>query len=558
MAKLIPGISVEEIALKPERDVARELVNQLPDDCLIYHSYPWLKPDRHDRTGKVTLREGEADFVVILPSHGLLILEVKGGEIRYDEQSGQWSRVRPNGQLRGIRDPFEQARRNTHFLKDRITDLGFPGFKSLPFAYGYAVVFPDSDYHGPMPPGAEPAIILSSGDLHYFDRRIPNVLAKWAPKAVPGPMDVKTVDIIRNSIAPSFQLLPVLFRQVADQEDALVRMTNEQVRAFDMLANQKRAAVEGVAGSGKTLLAMAQAERFAKSGNRNTLLVCYNKTLAEWLRSRMRESLQGLVTITHFHGLCSDWCRRAHVEFRPNKGDTEKFWKEEAADLLLSAIDVLPDRFDAVIVDEAQDFYTDWWLPLEHINAQADEGPLYVFYDPAQNLFIKEPGALPELSGPYPLPTNCRNTKKIAGTCEAIIGRVVPTREDAPEGVETQFVTVAGRKEAGEAVNTKLDEWVRKGKLKMSQIAVLSPNRYRNSVVAGIKGATLPFTEDLSDWQDNQAVLFSTIRSFKGLEADGVIMVDVVEPGSSPVFSQVDYYVGCSRAKHVLVVIKEQ
>ena len=55
MAKLIPKISVEEIALKPERDAARELVNQLPDECLIYHSYHRLKPDWRDRTGKATL-----------------------------------------------------------------------------------------------------------------------------------------------------------------------------------------------------------------------------------------------------------------------------------------------------------------------------------------------------------------------------------------------------------------------------------------------------------------------------------------------------------------------
>ena len=54
-----------------------------------------------------------------------------------------------------------------------------------------------------------------------------------------------------------------------------------------------------------------------------------------------------------------------------------------------------------------------------------------------------------------------------------------------------------------------------------TEIVELTPGE-----VAGIKGATVPFIEDLTDWQDNQAVLFSTIRSFKGLEADAIIMVD--------------------------------
>ena len=123
MARLIPRVSVDEIALKPERDVARALVDQLPDDCLIYHSYPWLKPDRNDRTGKVTLREGETDFVIILPSHGVLIIEVKGGDVYYDESKGRWFR-QVRDERREIKDPFDQARRNRHYLKDRILDLG--------------------------------------------------------------------------------------------------------------------------------------------------------------------------------------------------------------------------------------------------------------------------------------------------------------------------------------------------------------------------------------------------------------------------------------------------
>jgi hypothetical protein len=35
MACLIPKISIEDIRNKPERDVARPLVEGLPDDCLV-------------------------------------------------------------------------------------------------------------------------------------------------------------------------------------------------------------------------------------------------------------------------------------------------------------------------------------------------------------------------------------------------------------------------------------------------------------------------------------------------------------------------------------------
>ena len=80
MARLIPKVRIEDIGVKSERDTARHLIDQLPNECIIYHSYPWLKSDRNDR-GNTTIMEGETDFVIILPSHGMLILEVKGGEI---------------------------------------------------------------------------------------------------------------------------------------------------------------------------------------------------------------------------------------------------------------------------------------------------------------------------------------------------------------------------------------------------------------------------------------------------------------------------------------------
>jgi hypothetical protein len=48
-------------------------------------------------------------------------------------------------------------------------------------------------------------------------------------------------------------------------------------------------------------------------------------------------------------------------------------------------------------------------------------------------------------------------------------------------------------------------------------------------------------TTDPLKWQQGEGMLFATIRSFKGLEADAVLMVDIVAPGSLPHFSQADF-----------------
>ncbi|WP_419631435.1 hypothetical protein, partial [Thiolapillus sp.] len=58
------------------------------------------------------------------------------------------------------------------------------------------------------------------------------------------------------------------------------------------------------------------------------------------------------------------------------------FWKHEAAELLWEAIESVPDRYDAVVVDEGQDFHADWWDPIESINVkQACLRPRDRFWD---------------------------------------------------------------------------------------------------------------------------------------------------------------------------------
>jgi len=378
MARLIPKISIDEITLKPERDVGRALVEKLPNDCIVYHSYPWLRPERNDRDTKTFLKEGEADFVIVIPSHGMLILEVKGGTIEYQPEDRLWARVLDSGKLKHITDPFEQGRKSKHHLKEEIIKEGYAVRGSLPFTIGHAVIFPDCEYRGPTPPGADAAVLFSSQDLAFLDRRVRDALNHWCP--VPNPKRLEADDLrnIQRGISPAFQLLPVLFRQVEEQEEKLFRLTEEQVRTLELLSQWDRAAIEGVAGSGKTMLARAQAQRFADAGKR-TLLVCYNKALAAWLRDSLPETYAESITVRHFHGLCREWCNKAAIPFAPPSRNSDQFWRSEAPAMLLDALDLVHDRFDAVVVDEGQDFYPDWWLSLEMLNTNTDLGCMYVF-----------------------------------------------------------------------------------------------------------------------------------------------------------------------------------
>ncbi len=555
MARLIPKVDIESITVKPERDVARALVDLLPNDCIIYHSYPWLRTDRNDWDGSKRLKQGETDFVIIVPSHGLLVLEVKGGVIEYDPADHSWYRHLGTEKRKGITDPFEQARRNIYYIVDHCVEQSYYAAGKVPFVFGYAVMFPDCEYDGPAPPGAEPVIILSSRDMTYLDRRIKDVLRQWCPVKDPIPLRKEDQSVIQKVVSPSFNLLPVLFRQIEEEEEKLFRLTEEQMRLLGFLAQRKQAAIDGVAGSGKTMLARAQAQRFADNGLK-TLFVCYNKALAQWLRGSIPKQHQDRIIVRHFHGLCSEWCNRAKIRFLPPGKDQDDFWRDDAPNLLLEASEIVPDRFDAVVVDEGQDFMPNWWLPLENLNTQGEGGAMYVFYDPAQNLFVASENALPDLGEPFKLPTNCRNTQEIARTCGGIIGVEISTHLNAPEGVAVQFIHATDQLAQREEVGKVLNEWINKGNLKTSQVAILSPVRWEYTSMSKKSHINhVPLTMDQDEWREDHGVLFSTIRAFKGLEADTIITIDVPEPDTTPSLSMNDFYVACSRAKHRLVVL---
>jgi hypothetical protein len=552
VARLIPKIALEDITLKPERDVARALTDQLAQDCVVYHSYPWLRAERNDR-GKDTLREGETDFVIVLPELGFLVLEVKGGSIEYDAGSHLWYRLLPHGGRKEIRDPLEQARKNTHILEEKIAKSSFCGKKHVPCAFGYAIVFPDCSYSGPVPSGAEYSILLSANDLPHLSKRIPEILKKWNQSERAHSFTREELDGVLKALSPAFQLLPVLYRRIEEQEERLFRLTEEQLNILNILQNHQKAALEGVAGSGKTMLAMAQAQRFADSGA-NTLFVCFNKALAEWLEAGLPEGYQSRIKIANFHRLCHEYCTDTGIPFAVPSVDAREFWRTKAAELFIDAIAKSDKRFDAIVVDEGQDFFSDWWIPLELI--LRPEGAFYLFYDPSQNLFVGNEFTIPGLGKPFRLPTNCRNTRRIAATCSYVRGVDIPVRKDAPEGDET-IVSVANSPcEQVRICQQKVSEWLGKGGLKPSQIAILGPHTRTNSSLKETTSVrSVPITGSLDAWKNNMGILYSTIRGFKGLETDVAIIIDVPPPGSLQNFTPADFYVACSRAKHLLVVL---
>lgn len=557
MARLVPHTDPKLIELDPERRVAEALCAQLPRKVVVFHSYPWLRPERDlDRPGaRNVLREGEADFVVLHPRYGILVVEVKGGQMRYSPETQRWDRL---GGQHAVKDPFDQAERNLHALEEQLLQRSFGEYPRLPFSRARCVVFPHCEYQGTMPPGAHQSILFGASDLAKLGEKIEN-LFKLQPFVPPQELSENVLDGLMRGLTSTFKLVPALWVEIEDQEKHIFRFTEDQLNILKVLNTHRRAAIQGVAGSGKTILAIAKARSFADEGKR-VLFVCFNELLAEWLRSQLPSEYKGSVTIRNYHKLCREWVKDAGMRW-PFFSDEKELFQKEAPRLLEQAIDLLQDRcFDAVVVDEGQDFQPAWWDTIELLNQRPTEGDLYVFFDPDQQIFNNALMAMPDLGAPFILPVNCRNTERIASRCGAILGREILVNPGTPAGRTPKFVVAPTREEQVKAVNAQVAEWTSNtGKLRPDQIAVVTRGKIEKSSVAKERSfAGISTVENLESWKNGEGLLVASLYRFKGLEADALILVDVVTPDpEAPAsgFRTEHFYVGCSRAKHLLTIV---
>lgn len=549
MARLFPRMDPEEIENPGERAVARALVEQLPNRVEIIHSFNWLGRGRHG-----TIQEAECDFVLLDPESGLLFVEVKGGSLLFDGR--EWVRE-VRGECRILnKDPFAQAGRGMHdiveLIKRRFPRTG----EDLPFTYGFAVAFPDCRVTGTLPPSIQPELILDAARFRDTPEAIRRIFAGFRRKTHRALSD-REVESVREALYPKYQLVPVIWRKVEDQEERLQRLTADQQRLLDFLANQSRAAIRGVAGSGKTILALAKAQAIARDGVR-TLFLCYNRPLKDWLRDAVPESFGDKLVIDNYHGLVDELCKVAGMSlWEMGNPKAKEFWTDVAPEALMLACESLgPEyKFDAVVVDEGQDFHELWWTSLDSVfRDPANKACYYVFYDPKQNLFVEKPSLPGELGQPFELPENCRNTVRIAEHCAALVGYENRYRDGAPIGDEPEIIQVRtiveAFREAGKRVRALCMSNL--GGLKMSQVAVLAPGSTDKQWPAHFD--TIPLTKSFEQWARGECVLIASWGRFKGLEADAIVIIETSSGDDAKELA--NRYVARSRAKHLLSVIE--
>lgn len=539
----LAGIEVKSSA---EKILFEAFQSQLGDDYVVLHSVAWIEI-RHK--GKKP-SDGEIDFVILHPQLGVLLIEVKGGIIGRD-QNNLWYSFRKDGSRVDIKNPFEQVKDNKYAFIKKIGSL--PNWQYRLPTIGHAVAFPDGmiddeNFGVDIPK----EIVLLHEHLGDVQSWLKNCLKFWAGEKFIPPGEIG-VSIMQDLLKKSWYLREPRLGEEINFEHALIeKYTEEQFLLLDWLAGRPRAAVRGLAGSGKTILARKKAQQLAHEGFR-TLLTCYNKNLADALAESIGD--QARLKVRTFHSLCQEYAIRTGRVNRPDWNDQRSdFFESIMPESLLEAAASNKEdyKFDAIIVDEGQDFPDIWWAALELLLADPANGVFYIFFDDNQLVYNRKM-KIPVQEAPFPLSTNCRNTKMIHEASLKFYKSDLKTRCKGPVGRELGLNNYGNPPFTLEARLTEiLARLVYEQNVPASSIVILSDNRTNSYLLNDLQKAgafqLVPRINNLPD-----EVQTTTIRLYKGLEKPVVVLV---EPNPKDDGYVELMYVGMSRAQnHVELLV---
>ena len=525
MARFYPNTQTASAPLS-EKQVF-EALKKLSDDWVVVHGLRFVTPAH----GRRPPRNGEADFVLMHPRHGLIVLEAKGG--RYEVEHGSWYTF-PGGQRTQMdASPFDQATQNRYDIRDHICEQ--TGIRGLPIGHG--VVFTDGAPRGNLGPAAPAPIVVDGTELADLPAAVRRICAHWFPGSTRGLHEAQFEQALAV-LAPTATVaadrkyaVDVTLVDVQQRTEREIVWTSEQLEVIAATEPGRFLSVLGAAGTGKTIIAARRAAELANAGMR-VVFVADQRYLHGSLVEQPTLRHPNIVVGTPeevVRKLCRDL---------PPIGTDYPLWAA-----FVDAAEQGDAVVDAVIVDEAQSYDKDLLEAL--IGLRPDSCQMYA--DPYQRDSTgmwRPPGS----PGTYWLTRNCRNALPIAKLV-ARLGGSHPPRDGAP-GPSVRFIEAERERAAfGTQFAATVADLVQT--LNLAQVAILTCAQDTADIrkllgVQRVRVARRP---------GDGGVTVLPAREFRGCEAPAVLLVAGPEHDCADADEATNHYVAVSRAVADLTVI---
>ena len=542
---MIPPALNAESTKSPGEALVFDLLKDAPDTdgWVVLHSQRLARLRRKER--------GEADFVVLVPGKGVLVLEVKAHR-QVAREGGRW--LYGEGRKEG-KDPFRQVSDAMFAILGQIR-TALPQLQDEVFVTD-AVAF---THLSPVPHGTEwrASQVLDARDM--TQSRLPSAIvaaldssARELARARDGrgpPADdvrlsLEALEAVAWVLRPDFDLVAAPSTRKQTREAELLRLTAEQYSALDAMASNEYVVFEGAAGTGKTLLAIEAARRAIDNGDR-VLLICHNRGLVRYLQSALGDYVtENRLVVLTFHsylqsltGLKPPEDTAVHTRFFSTE------LPEAAFDALTTPVsaggfDASLAGFDTIIIDELQDIVSDEHLALvPHLVRQqpAKPGRVFCFGDIENQAFfnhddVREVRARLRYHLPgcafFRLTVNCRNTRPTVDLVDDVVGVRPPytavRRTDS--NAEPELVSVGD--DAERQLVSVLDKLEAQGYVREGA-TVLSLRPAATSLASSLRNPKWrDRMSELSAGPRRGAIVHASVYQYKGLESPAIIVTDL-------------------------------
>ncbi|MCX6684386.1 MAG: AAA family ATPase, partial [Methanoregula sp.] len=256
------------------------------------------------------------------------------------------------------------------------------------------------------------------------------------------PFTPEQVDVLRSIIHPEIILSYIPSKSLTEAEAEkcfdLVVLDRRQENNARKIGEGHRI-IYGVAGSGKTVLLIARAKWLhERDPNAKILLLCYNVSLSAYLKHVLKDYPR--INVFHFDG----WAKHNGIPSR--KADPSTGNLEDDVSLGSRLLEHLRNHagdsrmYDAILVDEAQDFPPIWFSCILEALTDPLDGDLLVVCDGNQgirlidsvswrSLGIKAQGRT--IHQAFDLDRNYRNTREILRLAAHFTAKNVKNNEDS-------------------------------------------------------------------------------------------------------------------------------
>jgi hypothetical protein len=561
--------------------LAQLLNDCLPDSWIVRWGY-WYE----DSSG--TLREG--DFLVLGPQGGLAVLEVKSS-LSYQSASGQWDTSDGDNPLVQLQDQHQGVIRHLESVAKG---------RRLPYITK-ALVLPGLEIAPNIPEfrGVPRQLILAGNDLRHFER-------SWA-KLFPG---LRTLESGQSAVfidGYGDGLNPRSVKAfISETDQMLLRQATASYRLLNLLAGNRQLVVEGGVGTGKSWYAIEQARRLAENpdhdSGRDVLIVAYNLALCQRLRRNVAglRLKRGSISVESSESLASSVlaaCGLAH-EIPTETVALREYYDQTLPQLALEAVTSMSvdlphllGRFDALVVDEAQDHDTSlnesviesalepsedlgWWSLYIAMLRDGWHSPMAIFGDIAQRPPFRPKGRFRIQSLRHRLPQHAhirldqtlRYTRPIHdfllqldadGTHNLVAG--LPRQGSLIDGPEVTTQETS-KHAAADTITEILAEWQSSGLCRPSKVLLLyDRSQINRTALAGFESLLqhrlVPYG-DLQESSEANTIAHCSIHKAKGLDALAVILIvprtfdQLTEP-----YDRFTYFMGASRARQLLACV---